>query len=314
MTYQDQNQEQGQDQERAQASNRAGVGEAVEGAMDAGQMVPSVPIEQVIAHRNAALSLATEGLRLLLEADRLLVDAGFGSSWSELGQQMERTRHTRYRSGYEANDPEWNQRADPSGELVDEFTKVVDASAWQYLLDASGLRTFMDTKAREEWNSAIGNRKTPPLNLDNIEATFQQLYHSRGDMVERGVIEVFRTLSWCYKSNLPEKFGKRVVITYLNSFHGRSQDKVDDLVRALCLLDGKPEPDHRESVGTKIRSRYFRQDKLEPVEHEYFTIKLFKNSNGHLIFKRMDLVDKLNAIVAKHYPGALPPPSRNTRG
>ena len=39
---------------------------------------------------------------------------------------------------------------------------------------------------------------------------------------------------------------------------------------------------------------------------DYLRIKLFKNGNGHVTFLRPDLVARLNRILAKHCPGALP--------
>jgi len=37
-------------------------------------------------------------------------------------------------------------------------------------------------------------------------------------------------------------------------------------------------------------------------------IRTFKNGNGHATFTRPDLVERMNLIIAKHYPGALPAP------
>ena len=36
-------------------------------------------------------------------------------------------------------------------------------------------------------------------------------------------------------------------------------------------------------------------------------IELAKKGSGHVLFKRPDLVEKVNDIIARHYPGALPP-------
>ncbi|OQV64576.1 hypothetical protein AK51_28750 [Serratia nematodiphila DZ0503SBS1] len=35
-------------------------------------------------------------------------------------------------------------------------------------------------------------------------------------------------------------------------------------------------------------------------------IKYFQKGSAHIIFKRPELVDKLNDIIAKHFPSALP--------
>lgn len=37
-----------------------------------------------------------------------------------------------------------------------------------------------------------------------------------------------------------------------------------------------------------------------------FAIKYFQKGTAHIVFKRPELVDKLNDIIARHYLGALP--------
>ncbi|EPB0414577.1 DUF4942 domain-containing protein, partial [Salmonella enterica subsp. enterica serovar Derby] len=39
---------------------------------------------------------------------------------------------------------------------------------------------------------------------------------------------------------------------------------------------------------------------------DMFTIRYFQKGSGHITFKRLDPVEKMNDIVAKHYPGMLP--------
>lgn len=115
------------------------------------------------------------------------------------------------------------------------------------------------------------------------------------------------------KTNNPVMFGKRIIMRSIYDVWGNGQkyvstshngaNKLDDIMRVLCILDGKPEPDHRQGA-------YYRLDgaKLSLADFDgYFTVKGFKNGNGHLTFNRPDLVDKMNQIVAKHFPGALPP-------
>ncbi|MFO5738174.1 DUF4942 domain-containing protein, partial [Klebsiella pneumoniae] len=41
-------------------------------------------------------------------------------------------------------------------------------------------------------------------------------------------------------------------------------------------------------------------------EDELFTIRYFQKGSGHITFNRLDLVEKMNDIVAKYYPGMLP--------
>lgn len=189
--------------------------------------------------------------------------------------------------------------------------RTFDAMAWQHLMQESGLRSLMDATARAEWDKTIEKGEFPDLTADNIRATFARLHEARGDMFERGVIEAFRRLSWHYATNLPQKFGRRIVITHLTGWHHYQKcDQVDDLQRVLHILDGKPEPDLRNSGTYKALSKagLFGMKRAGLVETEYLSIKAYKNGNAHITFKRPDLVDRMNLIIAKHYPGALPAP------
>jgi hypothetical protein len=190
-------------------------------------------------------------------------------------------------------------------------SKEIDAATWGYLMRESGLRTFMDAKARETWDEKIGKHEVPPLTIENIEATFSDLYANRGRMFEDGVINMFKGLAWDYKTNSPVRFGKRIIVTCLAQYAGtsanfRTCDKIDDLMRVFHVLDGKPERDVRRGTYSDISAAWARRERF--YENEYIAVKWFKNNNGHITFKREDLVDKLNLIVAKHYPGALPAP------
>ena len=83
-------------------------------------------------------------------------------------------------------------------------------------------------------------------------------------------------------------------------------DMLDDLTRVFSVLDGKPEPDFRRGWYGRISDCRTTSD--PDAEDAYMSIRSFRNGNGHVTFKRPDLVDKMNLIIAKHYPGALPAP------
>lgn len=89
----------------------------------------------------------------------------------------------------------------------------------------------------------------------------------------------------------------------------RQTNQLDNLLRVFHLCDGKPEADHRTGAYRLIADAMQRTlgwPKL--AENDYVSIRLFKNHNGHVTFKRPDLIQRLNRIIAKHYPNALPEP------
>jgi hypothetical protein len=87
-------------------------------------------------------------------------------------------------------------------------------------------------------------------------------------------------------------------------------------MRVFHVLDGKPEPDCRGGIWHLLNSAGLSSYSAGQgtAENEYLQIRVFKNRNGHITFKRPDLVDQMNKILAKHYPNALPEPKSGVRG
>lgn len=279
------------------------------------ELVPSVSIANMVNQRAAVLQRLGQAFDLIIEASDIASQAHLGmpdlTISNSCGYRNSGRRIANARLGSDRAGARW----DRAGEARDELDKMaregVDAAAWQYLMMQSGMRSLMDATAREKWDKAIADGDIPELTDGNIRATFKMLHDSRGDMFERGVIACFKSLAWCYKTNLPQKFGKRIVVRNISGvYYGdKKADELDDLVRVMAVLDGKPEPDHRNGVRSALLSAGVRWNNPRAVvETEYLQIRCFKNNNGHVTFKRPDLVDKMNLIIAKHYPGALPAP------
>jgi hypothetical protein len=258
-------------------------------------LVKSISITNLANQRVAVVERVRRALDLLAEAEQLAKAAHLGFPRLVIDDSYACRGRPTVTGDYAKRD-------EAEGAIV----RVIDTHGWNYLLSESGLRTFMDARAREQWGKQLAEGNVPELTAANIEATFAQLYGSRGDMFERGVIQCFRRLSWNYKTNEPFKFGKRIIVRYLFS-HGspnhRVTDELDDLIRAFCVLDGQPEPDHRNGAYALVSDA--RQARRTEAENAYFHLRWFKNGNGHLSFKRPDLVGSLNRILAKHYPNAL---------
>ncbi len=275
---------------------------------DVGAVVKSVSIDNMLNQRAAVLQRVERALSMLREAQRIAAAANIGFPRLKIDENPYSLRVGLLDD-------------DRAVEAMTEISKVVDRFAWQHLMNESGLRTFMDAKAREDWGRAINNNDFPEFTFPNISATFRMLHGSRIDMFERGVIAVFKYLSWDYKTNSPFAFGKRIVMRGIRGqvtrsghkwgcaknfgyVNHRRTDGLDDLIRVFSVLDGKPEPDHRNGMWCQISDADHRKEDF--YDGPYFHLRWFLNGNGHLTFKRPDLVDKMNRILAKHYPGALP--------
>ncbi|MEN1994174.1 DUF4942 domain-containing protein [Stenotrophomonas bentonitica] len=293
-------------------------------------LIPGMNLPEFLARRDQVLDGYRRAFEALLDADEQAkreglddfptlegYSAGEGRLWERVSQALGCVNR-RYSK---------EREPDPRHVLMERITPAVDAACWARLMALSGLWSFIDSKRRTEWNEAIrlgaglhGTRKatTPPptLTAENVAATFQAIHEQRAQMLNEGLLALFRGLFWDYKSNLPVRLGPKLILDGHFEAQDRSNkgwyaysssaDKLDDLVRALCLADGKPEPDSRNGA-----SRFAKTEDMTGAPGEpYFEFRRFKNGNAHVVFHEhaMGLVDKLNARIAQLVPGALPAP------
>ena len=294
--------------------------------MQATELVKSLSIANLVNQRAAVIERLDKAVSLIREAaeiaaaahlgmPRLVISTGFGRGHGSGERAVADARVGTRRDG-----SAWEQEGADRGDVDRTVRLGVDAAAWQYLMHESGLRSLMDAKAREDWDRSISEGNIPELTDANIRSTFAMLHDARADIFERGVVACFKSLAWHYKTNLPQKFGSRIVITYLRGSmsggkwgagslghvnHGRC-DALDDLSRVMSILDGKPDPDHRSGWYRRLNACGKVND--ADAADEYMSVRSYRNGSGHVRFKRSDLVDRMNLIVAKHFPGCLPAP------
>lgn len=194
------------------------------------------------------------------------------------------------------------------------ITRNLDRDIWRDLMKRSGMLAIMDAQARDQWYRNLEGDTIPAISEESIYSTFEQLHRDKGEVFERGVINVFKSLSWDYKSNHPCKFGKKVIVNGLVSYnqwgftlnHRYRRDQLADLERMLHLLDGKPLPDNRGDITTRLYEHISANRQMaKDYQDDYLTIRYFMKGSAHLAFRKPELVEKMNDIIAKHYPGML---------
>ena len=194
------------------------------------------------------------------------------------------------------------------------ITRNLDRGVWRDLMKKSGMLSLMDAQARDEWYRNLEGNDIPTVSKANILSTFEQLHHSKGEVFERGVINVFKGLSWDFKTNSPCKFGTKIIVSGLVKYDrwgfglnwGWQRDRLADLERMLMLLDGKPVPDNRADVTRRLGDHIHENRNSNHYEDGMFVIKYFQKGTAHISFKRPELLDKMNDIIAKHFPSMLP--------
>lgn len=265
---------------------------------DHNELICSTSIERIVTGRDAALSLIEILIHKLDDISRLT---------SSIGGDI--AEHWAMRQGH-SFDCWLMQSVDKAMPVI---TRNIDRSIWRDLMLKSGMLTLMDAEARSQWAKNLEEGDLPAISEANILSTFEQLHHNKQEVFERGIINVFKGLSWDYKTNNPCYFGKRIIVNNLVKHDrwgyslnwGWRRDQLADLERMLYLLDGKTIPDNRHDISTRFMDFVRDNPHKQIFEDELFTIRCFQKGSGHIAFKRLDLVEKMNDIVAKHYPGML---------
>ena len=260
--------------------------------MECTELIKSVSIENLLQRRADVLECFVQ-IRALAKKSRQL-SAMFADryppdfEWASGGQHHDLVSH---------------YKEDNLEEQLAEYTRHVDKIAWSYLMKESGNLALMDSKAKHDWEQSLTDFKFPELTLENIRATFQDMHMARGEMFDRGVLNVYNSLSRHYKANDPFGFKKKIIVGYLESHYSGGCTAIDDLVRCFHVFDNKPEPEYSQCTRNLMSAaKRAGQDFLET---EYIHLKWYQNGNGHVTLLRPDLVEKLNRTLFRHFPAHL---------
>ncbi|ETS32579.1 restriction endonuclease subunit M [Photorhabdus temperata] len=262
------------------------------------ELILSTSMERIVTGRDSALMQIKQIIEQLDAISRLTSEIGGGTA-----QGWAMKAGHRYDS--------WlTEKADKAMPAI---TRNIDRSIWRDLMLKSGMMSLMDAQARDQWHKNLEEGDLPAISEANILSTFEQLHLNKIDVFERGIINVFKGLSWDYKTNSPFSFGKKIIINNLVTHNrwgfslswGWRRDQLADLERMLFLLDGKPISDNRGDISIRLMEHIRDNPAKEVYEDEFFSIRYYQKGTAHLTFKRLELVERMNDIIAKHYPRIL---------
>ncbi|EAU0260588.1 DUF4942 domain-containing protein, partial [Salmonella enterica] len=231
-------------------------------------VICSTSIERIVTGRNAALTQIELLIHQLAEISTLTRSIG-GKTAPDWAMKQD------FRCGcWLLEKPETAMKA---------ITRNLDRSIWRDLMKKSGMLSLMDALAREQWYNSLEKDDIPAVSEANILSTFEQLHQSKDEVFERGVINVFKSLSWDFKTNNPCKFGSKIIVNGLvkRDRWGYSlnwswqRDRLADLERMLMLLDGQPIPDSRADVTRRLGDHIHENSHSTRYEDEMFAIKYF---------------------------------------
>jgi len=193
----------------------------------------------------------------------------------------------------------------------EEVRKEIDNRLWRFCFSELGVYRYMDAASANKLEREIED-KSPEFTVENIEDTAFSIYDRRQELFAKSIVDVFRGLSDQHKTNTNDKFRipNKCVVRYIVevSYGGNlrlrnfsRRDTINDINRVFTMLDNKNfEP--RQAL-CELEAELM--SGKNTYECEYYRAKGFKNGNMHIEFKRADLLDKANLIVANYYGSAL---------
>lgn len=192
-------------------------------------------------------------------------------------------------------------------EMMEGLRANVDRAVWSYIIDAIGMRNFMDAKAVEEFRKNLEN--PPEVTVENVKATIAGLRLQSGQIFRRGLVNIFRGLcsAWSrqYKSNSAFKIGPRIVLrNAVGTYWVNRREEFSDIDRIFHVLDKKQAPEHLADLGSLIGDAV-RAKQTREITTPYFRVRWFKNGNAHVYFLRQDLLDLANVLIAEELGPAL---------
>ena len=184
-------------------------------------------------------------------------------------------------------------------------THQLDRAMWRQAFDLTGFRQLMDTKAINDFERGL-EHKPPAFTEENIRSTFVSVYQEKDAIFRRGIVNVFRGLSKDYRTNEAEPFriGEKVIVDWMVTCDGwrglhiryGAAERLDDIDRVFKTLAG--EKFHPRSLETAVNAAWAEGNLYED---DYYRIRGFKKGSMHIQFKRADLLEKVNDLIAEHY-------------
>lgn len=191
-------------------------------------------------------------------------------------------------------------------------------SAWKHVYEGLNIERLASPTDKQLWKQAL--EKPAPFTINNIRGTFGKFITDPRGNVLRGLAEVFCGLDPIFKSHDKMKIGvkglpKRVILSNVGSYGSYGKDKLESVINALAVYQGKPLVTYREISALLANEDALVIDGELPAERYHdnalkivgrgVRLRRFSNGNGHLFFEPETLRD-INMALAEFYGEVLP--------
>lgn len=202
--------------------------------------------------------------------------------------------------------------------LRNDFKKDLQKAGWAFIFTKMNLQRFATKGLREDINRFVEQQQHIPFTMRNIYHMFDIVIGTRGQQMDKAILEVFERLTkhhddnryhvpgW--KSNSHFLITKKFILPYMcqtDNWHtgnkiqpnyGHYFELIEDFVKALCYLTGDNH-DIFDNLSPHIRT--INAEYGEAFEWSYFKVRAFKKGTMHFEFLNLDLWGKLNQHISK---------------
>jgi predicted RNA methylase len=275
----------------------------------AGEIMPRSTIEAIVRKRDTAIALYENAHSSLLTTNDALTKAH-----AALLAIRSRESSFNYHSRGEEQSFIAPLKLPDMKTYVATARRLTDVETWSHIIEMTDLERLMDKEAKETLRKQLMD-DPPEVTVENVYATLQQFVADADMIFRRGIANAFSKLDRRFRSHDGFKIGARVILERMFDEHGwwnhhrDMESMLIDIERAFLVIEGTGNlgPLYGGIVGLLRDCRRpgagARQDM---VENDYFRIRVFKNGNCHLWFKRDDLVEQVNKLLAEYYGEVIP--------
>lgn len=272
-------------------------------------LVPRATVDTLVAQRNRALALYEQAHVALVGASEALQEAAKAKREAFPGVNgMNHHLHEARQSFLASLDvPERDA-------FMADARRITDTDVWSHIVAITDLERLMDRKAKDEMRQQLV-MDPPEVTAENVFATIETFVADAGTIFKRGIAECFSNLDRRFRSHDGWKIGSRVILSHAFNeygswnFYRNHRDTLTDIERTFMVLEGREQPkDYAGIVGVleQARSGWGMGPRQTEVHSEFFTVRVFKNGNCHVWFRRDDLVERVNKLLAEYYGAVIP--------
>ena len=189
---------------------------------------------------------------------------------------------------------------------------ALDAYWWKQAMGLTDLREAMPEKRRWEWDTIIAEKTCPPFTEQVVRDTFAELLAQRTKFLAEKVDGIFQGLSGEHVTNRPEGFWKRMILANVYCQIGMLNTRATGLIHDLrsvigkLMLRGTP---HHYATDRLLSSLKGQWADWHEIDGGSWKIRVYQKGTAH-IEVHPDIAYKLNMLLAKLYPQAIPPQFR----